>query len=123
MDLRRHVELDEPVLALLRVRDRVELIAVREADVLDIAEPLVDETQVLAAHRRVNAAAAVMSAHDHVLDLQHVHSVGQHREHVQVGVDDHVRDVAVDEDLAGAGAGDGVGRHPAVGTADPEEAW
>jgi hypothetical protein len=39
---------------------------------------------------------------------------------VQVGVDDDVADVAVDEYLAGREAGDLVGRHAAVRAADPE---
>ena len=38
---------------------------------------------------------------DHVLHLQHIHGILQHRQAVQVGVHDDVGDVAVDEELAG----------------------
>ena len=52
--------------------------------------------------------------------LQHVDRVLQHRQAVEVGVHDDVGDVAVDEQLAGQQADDLVGRHAAVGAADPQ---
>ena len=75
-----------------------------------------------AAMRRPHAAAAVVAADDDVLDLQHVDGVLQHRQAVQVGVHDDVGDVAVDEQLARQQADDLVGRHAAVGAADPQVA-
>ena len=56
-----------------------------------------------------------------MLHLEHVHRVFQHAEHVHIGVHHHVGDVPVNEDLAGQGAGDLVGRDPAVAAPDPEE--
>ena len=53
-------------------------------------------------------------------DAQDVDGELDDREAVQVGVDDDVGDVAVDEHLAGQQADDLVGRHAAVGAADPE---
>ena len=74
----------------------------------------------LAVQRRAHAAAAVVPADDDVADLQHVDRELDHREAVEVGVHDHVRDVAVDEELARQQADDLVGRHAAVGAADPQ---
>ena len=54
--------------------------------------------------RRPHAAAAVVAADDDVLHLQHVDGVLQHRQAIEVGVDDHVGDVAMDEQLAGHAA-------------------
>ena len=70
--------------------------------------------------RRTHPAAAVVAAHDDVLDLEHVDRVLQHRQAVQIGVHDDVGDVAVDEQLARPQADDLVGRHAAVRAADPQ---
>ena len=90
------------------------------AHVLDVAQPVVDQAERRSQIRRPHAAAAVVAADDDVLDLQHVDGVLQHREAVEVGVDDDVGDVAVDEQLAGQQADDLVGRHAAVRAADPQ---
>ncbi len=62
-----------------------------------------------------------MAADDDVLDLEDIDRELQHRQAVDVGVADHVGDVAVDEQLAGDAAHDLVGRQPAVGAADPQQ--
>src|SRR6185436_14902862 len=66
------------------------------------------------------AATPVMATDDDVLDLQNVHGVLEHRQAVEVGVDDEVGDVAVDEQLARQEAHDFIRRNAAVGAADPE---
>ena len=70
--------------------------------------------------RGADAAAAVVAAHDDVLHVEHVHRELDHRQAVQIGVDDDVRHVAVDEQLARREADDLVGRDAAVGAADPQ---
>ena len=90
------------------------------ADVGHMAEPVVDQPVPGAGEGRGDAAAAVVPAHDHVLHPEDVHGVLQHREAVQVGVHDDVRDVAVHEHVARLEAHDLVGRDAAVGAADPE---
>jgi hypothetical protein len=94
---------------------------VQPVDVLDVPQPLVDQAEVLPGHRRLDAPAAVVAAHDDVLDLQDLDRVLHNRQHVEVGMDDEVRDVAVDEELARLDAGDFLRRDAAVGTADPQE--
>ena len=70
--------------------------------------------------RGAHAAAAVVSDDDDVLDLEHVDGELHHRQAIEVGMHDDVGDVAVDEHLARRQADDLVGRHAAVGAADPE---
>ena len=90
------------------------------ADVLDVAQPVVGEAHAFAAQHGAHAAAAVV-AHDHdVFDFQHIDGELDHRETIQIGVDDDVGDVAVDEDFAGQQANDFIGGYAAVGAADPQ---
>ena len=88
--------------------------------VLDLAEPVVDQAERVLVDGRRDAAAAVVAADDHVLDPEELDRELKHGQAVEVGVQDEVRHVPVDEDLAGQQARDLVGRHPAVGAADPE---
>jgi hypothetical protein len=85
-----------------------------------VAQPVVDQTELLVAHRGRNTAAAVVTAHDDVTDLQHVDRKLNDRQAVQVAVHDHVRDVAMNEDFPGQQAEDLIGRHAAVGAPDPQ---
>ncbi len=67
------------------------------ADVHHVAQPVVDQPVTRSLERCPDTAAAVVAAHDHVLHGEDVDRVLQHRQAVEVGVDDDVRDVAVDE--------------------------
>src|SRR5882724_4923340 len=72
------------------------------------------------AQRRAHTAAAVVAADDDVADLDDIDGELRDRQAIQVGVDDNVGDVAVDENLAGQQADDLVRRHAAVAATDPE---
>jgi hypothetical protein len=85
-----------------------------------VAQPVVDQAEAGALKRRLHAAAAVVAADDHVLDLERVHGVLHHGEAVEVGVHDEVGDVAVDEHLAGREADELRRGHARVGAPDPE---
>ena len=91
-------------------------------DVLHVPQPVVDEPVGRVLERRPDAAAAVVADDDDVLDLQDVDRVLKHRETVEVGVHDDVRDVPVDEQLAGRQVDDLVRRHATVGAPDPQVA-
>jgi hypothetical protein len=100
--------------------DRIDAALMFFADVLDVAEPIVGEAHAFATQHGAHAAATVV-AYDHdVFYLQHIDRKLDHRETIQIGMDDDVGDVAVDENFAGQKADDFVGRHAAVGAADPE---
>jgi hypothetical protein len=60
-------------------------------------------------------------AHHHdVLDLERVHRELDHRQRIQVGLGHHIGHVAVHEQLARQQAHQLIGRHAAVGAADPQ---
>ncbi|MNH26129.1 hypothetical protein D3C79_861620 [compost metagenome] len=115
-----HVQLAQVVEALVLILDGFELFAVLEIDILDVAQPVVDEAQLLVLHRRLDAAATVVAADDDVLHLEHLHRVLQHGEAVEIGVHHQIGDVAVDEDIPRQQPHQLVGGNPAVGAADPE---
>ena len=68
----------------------------------------------------MDAAAAIVADNDDVLHAKHVHAELDDREAVQIGMDDDVADVAVDEELARRKIDDLVGGHATVRTANPE---
>ena len=88
--------------------------------VLHVPQPVVGQTDARAPHRGLHAAAAVVADDDDVLDLEDVDRELHDRQAIEVGVHHHVGDVAMDEDVARQQADDLVGRHAAVGAADPQ---
>ena len=119
-DLLGHVQLAQVVEALMFILDGLELFTIFEVDILDVAQPVVDETQLLILHRGLDAAAAIVTADDDVLHLEHFYRVLQHGEAVEIGMYHQIGDVAVDEDVPRQQPHQLVGGDPAVGTTDPE---
>jgi hypothetical protein len=74
---------------------------VLETDILDVAQPIVNEPKVPIEQRCHDPAASVVAHDEYVLNLQDVHGILENRETVQVGMDDDVADIAVDEDFTG----------------------
>ena len=101
-------------------RQAIDGLQMARMDVLHVAQPKIDEADARTFERGLDAAAAVVANDHDVLHLQYIDRVLDHRQRVEVGMHDHVGDVAVDEDLARQQADDLVGRHARVGTADPE---
>ena len=121
-DLLDDVELAQAVDAPAEIRDPVQPGPMLGGDVLHVPQPVVDEAVRRVLERRPDAAAAVMADDDDVLDLQDVDGVLEHREAVEVGMHDDIRDVPVDEQLAWRQVDDLVRRHAAVGAPDPQVA-
>ena len=91
-------------------------------NVFHMAQPVVGQAGGALFHHRLHAATAIVADDHHMFDLQHLHRELQHRQAVQVAVHHQVGDVAMHEHLAGVEADDLVGRHAAVGAADPQKA-
>jgi hypothetical protein len=89
-------------------------------DVADGLEPVIDEAEALATHRRPNSAAAIVAADDDMLYGELVDGELDDRKHVEVGRVDQVRNVTMNEYLAGFEACDHIRRHSAIGAANPE---
>lgn len=94
------VDLDQGAALLLGVLDRIEPFAVLLLDLLDVAEPVVDQAVGVVAQSGGNTAAAVVATDDDMFDLEDIDGVLKDREAVQVGAHDDVGDVAVGEDLS-----------------------
>src|SRR5689334_1193168 len=90
--------------------------------VADVADPVVDEAERLMPESCQYTAAAVVAADDHVRHLEHVDRVLHDRQTIEVGMDDEVGHVAVDEDFARVEARNLVGGNAAVGATDPQVA-
>jgi hypothetical protein len=88
----------------------VQRLAVEVGDVAHRLQPVVHEAELSLLKGSLHAAAAVVADHHHVLDAQHLDGVLKHRQATEVRVQDEVRDVAVDEQLAGRQPDDLVGR-------------
>lgn len=114
------VELDEAVVAGVLVLDGVQLVLVQPVDVPDVPKPGVEDAEVLGRHGGLDAAAAVVAAHDDVLDLEVLDGVVEHRGAVEVDVAHQVGDVAVHEGLAGLEARDLLGGDARVAAAYPQ---
>ena len=95
----------------------VELLLMQSVDVADVPEPGVQQTHVLWCHGGLDTTAAVVAAHDNVLNFEVADRVVYDGHDVEVDVVDEVGNVAVDEHLAGLETGDGFGGDTGVGAA------
>ena len=91
------IELAEAVGPGLFAVERVNAVFVATFHVLDVAQPVVGESDAITAQHGAHAAATVVSDHHDVLNFQNIHGVLKHGEAVKVGVTDNVRDVAMHE--------------------------
>src|SRR6266550_3703526 len=91
-------------------------------DVLHVAQPVIYESELKILHRRLNATATVMTAHNYVTNLQHINRELKYRQTVEVRMDNYVRNVAVDEQFPRNEANELSCRHATVRTTDPQVA-
>ena len=94
--------------------------SVKLVNLADRMQPVIHQTAALAVDRGAHAAAAVMPDHHNVLHLDHIDGELEHREIVRILGRREIGDVAVHEQLAGVEPDNVIGRHAAVGTADPQ---
>jgi hypothetical protein len=105
-------------------RDGLEPGGVPVANVLDVTQPVVGQADAAILERGHDATALRMADDDDVADLDDVGRELDHRQAIQVRVDDDVGDVAVDEQLADRGrravaSGTGCRRSRSRGTSGP----
>ncbi len=112
------VELTQTVDACVRVGRHA--VGMFDRNVMQMPQPVVDESKGPLTQRRRNASATIVPANDNVFHVQHVHGILKDTEAIQVIVNDEVGDITVDEQLARKQTDDLVRRHPAVGASDPE---
>ena len=121
-DLHGDIEFAEPSRLCNGRRLTFDFVFVKLRDVADMADPVVDDTALGWRERCVYAAASVVSADDDVLDLEDIHGKIEHREAVEVAVDDEIRHIPVDEHFAWWKSNDFVRWDSAIGATDPQVA-
>jgi hypothetical protein len=85
-----------------------------------VTQPIVNEVELGAVEHRANAAASIVAGDDYVLHSKYIDRVLQHGKAIQIGMDDHVRDVSMHEEFARRQSNDFVCRNAAVGTPYPQ---
>ena len=113
-DLLHDVELAQAINPIFEIRDAIELSSVTGVNILYVPEPVIEKTKLTRTARRMNAAAAVVTADDNVLDLQDLDCELNDGEAAHVGVDNEVRNVAMDEHLAWLETQDMIGGNTAI---------
>jgi hypothetical protein len=73
-DLLYDIEFDEAIEASFFIFDCIELIFETGVDVADVAQPIVDEAEVVVSHGRLNASAAIVATDDDVADVENIDS-------------------------------------------------
>jgi hypothetical protein len=89
------------------------------ANILNMANPIIAQTEPITPERSLHTAAAVMATHNDVPDLEQLDRELHDRQTIQIGVNNDVGDVAVDEQLSRLESDDLICRHPTVGATDP----
>ena len=119
-DLLDDVEFAKPVHLPSRIVVRVQAGGVFLADVLDVAEPVVTQADPILREGDPNAAASVVADDHDVLHFEDIDGKLDDGKAVEIGVNDEVGDVPVDEEFSREEVDDFVRGDAAVGTADPE---
>ena len=91
-----------------------------EPDILDMAQPVVDQPEPPVLNRRLNPSATIMADDKDMPYLQDVDGELQDGQTVQVRMNDDISNVAMNEHFAGQQAENLIGRDPAIGATDPE---
>jgi hypothetical protein len=71
-------------------------------NIVHVTQPVVDQAEPRTIEYRANTAAPVVAGDHHMLHAKDVDGVLQHGEAIEIGMDDYVRDVSVDEEFGGS---------------------
>ena len=88
--------------------------------IIDMAEPVVCKSDTIPSKSGMDTTTTIMSADDDVFDLKDINGELHHGEGVKIGVDDHIRHIAMHKDFSRRKTDQLLGRNSAVSTSDPE---
>jgi hypothetical protein len=100
-DLLDHVELAQARGAFTITADPGQFGFVFDTHVMNMSQPVIDQSMPLVAHSRLHAAAAVMPAHNNVSNPQDIYRELQCRKTIEIAVRNHVCDIPMDKDFPG----------------------
>lgn len=118
-DLPDNVKFAQAIEACMLIGKRVQFMTAFLGNFADRMQPMIDQATPLAVHGRPHAAAPIVPHHQNVFYFEHIDGELQNREVICILGRRQISDIAVDKELAGIKADDFIGRHPAVGTANP----
>ena len=99
VDLLDHVEFAQARGAVMIAADPSQFDFVFDTYVMNMSEPVIDQSVPLVVHRRLHAAAAVMPAHDNVSNPQDIYRELQCRKTIEIAVRNHVGDIPIQKDF------------------------
>jgi hypothetical protein len=114
LDLGFDVPLTQVIPSLSQRPELFERVGMRSCNILDVSQPVIDEPEPAWLQRRANAATPIVATHNHVLHAKDLHGVLQNRQAIEVGMDNQVRDVPVDEHFARSEVDDFIGWDAAI---------
>jgi len=121
-DLFNDIQFAEQVQSL-RLRGDREQCLVFAHHIAHMTQPVVDQADAQPVESGLHAAAAIVPDDDDVFDFQDVDRVLDGGQAIEVGMNDHVGDIAMNKNLARRQIDDLRGRYATVGAADPQVAW
>jgi hypothetical protein len=111
------VQVDQTAVTFVWVGDSIKLFCVLGVDITDVSEPhLKRGNEILVGLGGPDSSALVVTTDDDVLNLQVSNAVLEGRKKVGVGVDNHVGNVTVDEDISGFLSHDDIRRDTGIRT-------
>src|SRR5690554_4870838 len=119
-NLLNNIQFTQPISLIILVATGTEYRLMSIPNILHMPKPVTNETKALIAQSSLDAAAAIMANHKHMLDLQHLYGELQNRQAVKICVNDDVSNIPVHKKLARRHIYNLVGRHSAISAANPQ---
>src|SRR5688572_14860337 len=85
-----------------------------------MTQPIVDEAELNIAHRSAYPTTTIMPTDNNVLHIEDFYRVLDDGKTVQIAVNDHIGDIAMNENFTRSKANNLIRRHTAVRAANPE---
>ena len=111
------VQVDQTAVTFVGIGNGIKLRCVLGVDITDVSEPhLKRGNEILVGLGGLDSSALVVTTDDNVLDLQVSNTVLEGRKKVGIGVDNHVGNVTVDEDVSRFLSHDDIRRDTGIST-------
>jgi hypothetical protein len=109
------VQVDQTAVADIRVFNSIQLSSVRSIDIADVSEPQFKRSDEIVPNlSSTDTTTFVVTADNHMLDLQVIYTVLKSRHEVAVSVDNHVGNISGDEEVSGIFSHDDIGRDTGI---------
>jgi hypothetical protein len=118
-----HIELYQHIDTRLLIRAISEFSSVEMIDILDMTDPVIEDTMRLLSEGSLDPTTSIVSADDDMLYSEHIYGIGEHAEHIHISMDDHIGDISLDEYFSRLCSYYLVGGDATIWTTDPKKWW